>query len=244
MPTNLIEGPPGEVALAELCNVSRRYRRGGTTVTALCGADLAVQAGEVVGVAGPSGAGKSTLLRLLAGLERPSAGEVRLGGLCVWPQGQRGRPRLPRPGFVMPIFQDPAASLDYRWPVWKLITEPMVPGWQACSRAIRQARAKELMASVNLDHIDPRARPGELSVGQCQRLAVLRAVCAHPALMVADEPTSALDVVTAAGTLRELCAAASPTTAVVIVSHDKALLAAVATRLVAVRLGGVVEVQA
>lgn len=226
--------------VAELRGASRTYRHHGQTVQALAPTNLTVSPGEVLGIAGPSGSGKSTMLRVLGGLECPSGGQVLLGGQPTW-RSLGGRPRYPRPGFVMPVFQDPAGSLDHRWPLWRLVTEPLTPGWCRLDARARRAKATELLSSVNLGHVDPESRPPELSVGQCQRVAVLRALAATPGLIIADEPTSALDVISAAATIRLLCDAAIGSTAVVIVSHDRPLLTVVAHRLLEVRDGLVTE---
>jgi ABC-type dipeptide/oligopeptide/nickel transport system ATPase subunit len=225
--------------VAEVVRVSLTFGRGTRALTVLDGVDLRVDPGEVLGIAGPSGAGKSTLLRVLGGLEPPSRGEVRLAGQPVWKRTGTSRPaRWPvRAGYVMPVFQDPVASLDPRWPVWKSICEPLAPGWRRVSPAVRRERARTLLNSVGLDHIDPNARPAELSVGQCQRIAVLRALAADPAMIIADEPFSALDVITGATTLHVLVEAADRGAAVVIVSHDRRVLDAVSHRVIEMKAG-------
>jgi peptide/nickel transport system ATP-binding protein len=171
--------------------------------------DLDVRAGEVVGIWGPSGQGKTTLLRALAGLHRPTSGRVWLGGVDVW-QGRR--PRRPRPGYVMPVFQDVSASLDPRWPVWRSVAEA----------GGTRADVERLFAAVGLDerHLD--ARPARLSGGQRQRVAIARALAGNAALIVADEPTAALDPTVAAGVVRLLRDVADRGCAVVVASHDHA----------------------
>lgn len=193
--------------------ISRHYRRGRADSHAVRSADLALLPGEIVGISGPSGCGKSTLLRLLAGIETPSGGAVER------------HTSLSRPGAVMPIFQDPVASLDGRWPVWRSISEPLTArGLPRLSTQQRQDRARTLLGQLGLADIDMAALPGELSTGQCQRVCVARASIARPRLIVADEPTSALDTLAAAQVLDLLDAAVGDGTAILLVSHDRSLL--------------------
>ncbi|NTV64773.1 MAG: ATP-binding cassette domain-containing protein [Oscillochloris sp.] len=213
--------------IVEARQVAQRYGQGGQAVHAVRQASLAVRRGEIVGIAGPSGCGKSTLLRLLATIETPSGGEVWLGGELASRAGShRPLSRLARSGFVMPIFQDPIGSLDLRWAIWRSITEPLSAPHRADRPrpAQRRSIAREHLAAVGLSHIDIEARPTEISIGQCQRVAIARALCAAPGLIVADEPTSALDASVAAAILHLLAATARSGTAIVIVSHDWALL--------------------
>ncbi|MFG1928872.1 ATP-binding cassette domain-containing protein [Cryptosporangium sp. NPDC048952] len=130
---------------------------------------------------------------------------VSPGGLCD--AGLPGSLRQPRPAL----------------PIWRTITEPLL----SAGRAERRAYAEEQLARVGLDAGRLDARPGELSGGQCQRVAVLRALAAEPGLLVADEPASRQDVITGAA-LGELFAGAG--TAVLVVSHDEAWLSRVASR--------------
>jgi peptide/nickel transport system ATP-binding protein len=191
--------------------------------------DLDVRAGEVVGIYGPSGQGKTTLLRALAGLHRPASGTVRLGDLDVW-QGRR--PRRPRPGYVMPIFQDVAASLDPRWPVWRSVAEA----------GATRPDVERLFTAVGLSptHLD--ARPHQLSGGQRQRVAIARALAGKPALIVADEPTAALDPTVAAGVVRLLRGVADSGRAVVVASHDETRLRSYADRVLQVAELGIHDV--
>ncbi|WP_373355928.1 ABC transporter ATP-binding protein [Pseudoroseicyclus sp. CXY001] len=187
--------------------------------------DLQIGAGEIVGIKGPSGCGKSTLLRLVMGLEPPTRGRIERA------------PALQRPAAIMPVFQDPVSSLVPHWPIWRSVAEPLVAGHRArTSRRARRAAALAALAEVGLGEIDPEARPGELSVGQCQRCSLSRALVAEPALIVADEPSSALDSLATAGVARLLRQAADRGTAVLLVSHDGAFLERLADRIVA--LGG------
>jgi peptide/nickel transport system ATP-binding protein len=205
------------------------YGNGRLAHTAVERADLTIRRGEIVGISGPSGCGKSTLLRLIAGLECPTAGQLSFG-------------RDRRPGFAMPVFQDATASLDARWPLWRIVSEPATaPHRTRLSRVQRRGLARTLLGDVGLAHVDLEARPSELSGGQCQRVAIARALAADPVLLVADEPTSALDPSVSAVILRLLRGLADRGTAIVIVSHDRAMLVALCDRVLDMRHGELVD---
>ena len=195
---------------------------------------LTVHRGEVVGLAGPSGSGKSTLLRLLAGIESADAGTIRYADAAL--------ERVPA-GYVMPVFQDPVTSLDRRWPLWRTITEPLTHH-RRLSRRERADLARDALAQVDLAELSVDRLPGQLSVGQCQRVAIARALIAKPGLIVADEPTASLDVTTAAGTVNLLRRVADGGIAMVIVSHDQALLASVADRILHIDHGRLIPAAA
>lgn len=208
--------------VATASQITKTYRTGKGHQTAVRPSDLTIHAGEIVGVVGPSGSGKSTLLRLVSGMEAPDAGALTWNG--------QASPR-PAPGTVMPISQDPVTSLDPRWPLWRSITEPLTVTARL-TKAARIQRAQDALEQVGIGHLDPTARPRQLSVGQAQRVAIARALIARPAMIVADEPTASLDVRTAQAMmslLREL--ADRHGVAQFIVSHDVALLGTVADRL-------------
>ncbi len=126
----------------------------------------------------------------------------------------------------MPIFQDPLASLDRRWAIWRAVTEPLTAKHltEKPSRRTRREIARKILREVGLETMDLEAKPDRLSVGQCQRVAIARALLAKPALIVADEPTSALDASVSKTILSLLSKIAENGTAIVIVSHDEQLL--------------------
>lgn len=219
-----------QAAVLECRSLSCCYNVHGREIQAVESADIVVRHAQIVGICGPSGCGKTTLLRLVTGLIRPATGEVLWEGKPLWVKGRFGRyiRRPPRPGYVMPVFQDPVGSLDPRWPIWRSVTEPLTARHHGrrLSRRQRRILAGEQLARVGLSHIDIQARPRQLSIGQCQRVAIARAVVARPVLLIADEPTSALDVTNAAGIIRLLRAASDEGLAIVVVSHDRRMLSA------------------
>lgn len=220
-----------EAPVLQASDIRVRYGRGLRRTEILAGIDLVVRRGEIVGLRGPSGCGKSTLLRVLSTLERPSSGELKLGGDAV------RRPR--RDGYIMPIGQNPSSSLDPRWPIWKSITEPLTAVHLEVrpSKAQRRAIAEDELASIGLQGMDVEATPRQLSGGQCQRVTILRALIAKPRLLIADEPTSALDVSIAAGVLNLLSSAAEAGAALVMASHDRNSLEVLCDRVYEVREG-------
>lgn len=210
--------------------LSKTYGDRHRSVAALLDATLEVAPGEIVGIKGPSGSGKSTLLRLLATLESLAGGTLHLDGQ---PHGGPGWHRPAPPGFVMTISQNPYASLDARWPLWRTITEPLTAPHRPDrpTRAVRRALAREWLDRIGLQTIDERSRPATLSGGECQRVAILRALAAQPRLLLADEPTSALDASATGSVLRLLADATHNGAAVVVVSHDEATLASICHRI-------------
>jgi len=179
------------IAALTLEAVERRYGRGETTVEVLSGASLELVAGQSVALIAPSGAGKSTLLHLAGLLERPDAGEVRIGGAATSTMSDDKRTALRRTeiGFVyqfhhlLPEF----SALE------NLILPQMIAGLK---RAQAAARARELLAYLGLGQRESH-RPAELSGGEQQRVAIARAVANGPRVLLADEPTGNLDPKTA-----------------------------------------------
>lgn len=210
--------------------LAKTFGRGRTAVRAVTHADLTVQRSEIVGICGPSGSGKSTLLSLLAGIQPHTSGTLQHADRTI--HTTTGDAGSVQPGFAMPIFQDPLGSLDPRWPLWRTVTEPLTAPHRPnrVRRAERRTIARRGLDSIGLGMIGEDARPAQLSGGQCQRVSILRALTAEPRLIVADEPTSALDASVAAGVLHLLADIAREGTAVVMVSHDRAMLDSICGR--------------
>ncbi|MFF1460371.1 ABC transporter ATP-binding protein [Streptomyces sp. NPDC058330] len=202
----------------ELRGVRRQYGRGAGAVHALAGIDLALARGTFTAVMGPSGSGKSTFLQCAAGLDRPSAGSVRLGGTEITGMGENQLTELRRSrlGFVFQAFNLlPSLTVEQN------VLLPM----RLAGRRQDRRRAETLLAQVGLTG-KGRRRPGELSGGQQQRVAIARALVTAPDVVFADEPTGALDTGTAAevlGLLRHAVSSLGAT--VVMVTHDPAAAA-------------------
>ena len=180
------EAAPRSPAL-EARGLAKTYHDGMAPVEVLRDANLRVDPGEVVAVVGASGSGKSTLLHLLGGLDRPTAGSVRVGGedLSALDESGRSRLRARAVGFVFQFHQ--------LLPEFTALENVMMAGWVAgAPRAATRERAESLLRDLGLigraEH-----KPGELSGGEQQRVAVARALHMRPAVLLADEPTGNLD---------------------------------------------------
>lgn len=170
-----------------LRNVTRTFGCGGASVRALAGVSVNVARGEFVAVMGPSGSGKTSLLHIMAGLDRPSSGEVRFDGADFSGMEEKARARLRRRaiGIVFQFF-NLLPTLD----VEENVALPlMLDGFsgRSCREQARAALAAVKMAGRG------RSMPGELSGGEMQRVAVARAIVTRPRLLLADEPTGNLD---------------------------------------------------
>ena len=181
--------------VAEAIGVTKSYRLGANRVPAVRDVSLAVNAGELVALAGPSGSGKSTLLHLIGCLDRPDAGDIRLGELHVshMPAGALAAVRRDRLGFVFQSF-NLVPVLTAR----ENVEYPLLLA--GVGHADRRARVDELLERVGLGNKHGR-RPRELSGGERQRVAIARALVNRPALVLADEPTANLDSATGADVL-------------------------------------------
>ena len=200
---------------------------------ALRGIDIDVAAGEVLAIMGPSGSGKSTLLHCLAGILRPDSGQVCFGARRIDTLGERARSELRRQQFGF-VFQ--FGQLISELPAIENVMLPLQLAGQG--RAAARAASGELLSRLGLDKV-ARRRPGEMSGGQAQRVAVARALVAKPKVIFADEPTGSLDSLAGERVLDLLVDCAREQDAsVVLVTHEPRV-AAYADREVMVRDGRV-----
>jgi putative ABC transport system ATP-binding protein len=200
---------------------------------ALRGAELSVAAGEVLAIMGPSGSGKSTLLHCLAGILRPDAGEVVFDGRRLDTLSENARTLLRRDRFGF-VFQ--FGQLVPELPVLENVMLPLLLS-RTPRRAARDA-ATALLDRLGLAGLH-RRRPGELSGGQAQRVAVARALVTRPAVVFADEPTGSLDSLSGEAVMDLLLASAREQGATVVLVTHEARVAACADREVLVRDGEV-----
>jgi putative ABC transport system ATP-binding protein len=205
------------MALIELSAIERRFQLGDTTVHALAGLNLQIEAGEYVAVMGPSGSGKSTLLNLLGLLDRPNAGTYKLEGrdVTTLSPDEQATVRSTRIGFVFQSFH-----LVPRLTAAENIALPMtLAGIPAAERKQRVAQAlKDFGLDNRADH-----KPDELSGGQRQRVAIARATIMQPAMILADEPTGNLDRATGEEVMRMLEELNNRGVTLIVVTHDTAL---------------------
>jgi putative ABC transport system ATP-binding protein len=173
--------------LVEIRHLRKSYQRGAREVPVLEDLSLVIQRGEFVALMGPSGSGKTTLLNLIAGLDRPSAGSLRIEGREIGELAERelDRWRNRKVGFVFQFYNLVPVLTAAENVELPLLLAPL-------SRDERQARVEAALRVVGLaqrmDH-----RPGELSGGEQQRVAIARALVTDPVLVLADEPTGDLD---------------------------------------------------
>ena len=216
-----------------LTGVHKRFGRGKDAVHALAGVDIAVPRGQFAAVMGPSGSGKSTFLQCAAGLDRPTAGSVRLGDTELTGLGERRLTKLRRDriGFVFQAYNIlPALTVEQN---------VLMPLRLAGARPGRE-RARDVLALVGMDRF-LRARAGRLSGGEQQRVAIARALVNDPEVVFADEPTGALDSAAEADVLALLRRLVDDRGAtVVMVTHEPAA-AAWADRVVVLARGEIAD---
>jgi putative ABC transport system ATP-binding protein len=217
----LIDAPSREGAI-EVCDVVKTYPLGATEVAAIDHLSLTVAHGEFVAIVGRSGSGKTTLLNLLAGIDRPTAGTVRVAGadLGVLSESELAAWRGENVGLVFQFFQ--------LLPTLTVIENVMLP--MDFAKKIpadeRRDRARRLLARVGIGDQAEKV-PTTLSGGQQQRAAIARALANDPPLLLADEPTGNLDSVTADAVLEVFADLNAGGQTIVVVTHERDIRAIV-----------------
>jgi putative ABC transport system ATP-binding protein len=180
---NEASAPP----LVEIRNLTKYYQRGGQLIPVLVDIDLDVRLGDYLALMGPSGSGKSTLLNLIAGIDKPSGGTIKVGGVDIarLSDADLAAWRAAHVGFIFQFYNLMPVLTAFENIELPLLLAPL-------SKRERRERVNVALALVGLtdraDHY-----PGELSGGQQQRVAIARALITDPTLIVADEPTGDLD---------------------------------------------------
>jgi putative ABC transport system ATP-binding protein len=201
--------------LIDLNNVTKSYQTDAGLFMALKDIDLHVEAGEFVAIAGKSGSGKTTLINMITGLDRPSSGEILVGGAAVEKLGEnqlaswRGRTI----GVVFQFFQ--------LLPTLTALENVMLPMDFCATPAFgeRRARAMELLKLMEIDQHANKV-PAKLSGGQQQRVAIARALATDPPILAADEPTGNLDSKTAEAVFTQFERLTALGKTILMVTHD------------------------
>jgi lipoprotein-releasing system ATP-binding protein len=207
-----------QTPLIQVRALQKVFKKGRTKIHALKGIDLIVKAGERVAIAGASGAGKTTLLHILGTLDRPTQGEVLYQGVDIFSRPERTLAELRNRdiGFIFQFYN--------LLPEFNALENTMMPALiQGMDKKEAQDQAEEILTEVGLkDRM--RHKPGELSGGEQQRVAVARALVLRPALLLADEPTGNLDSKTGERIIRLIFSLnRAKGVTLIVVTHNEAL---------------------
>lgn len=226
------------MTLIECRDLTRTYHRGNIAITPLDHLNVDVRAGEFLALMGPSGSGKTMLLNLVAGIDRPTAGSLKIGGVNV---GALSRSKLA---------DWRSANIGYIFQLYNLV--PVLTAYENVElplllhRLSRRARHERVAQALSLVGIADRADhyPRQLSGGQEQRVAIARAIVSEPQIIVADEPTGDLDFDAASAIMDLLCELNRELgTTLIMVTHDPKS-AAYADRTLHLEKGRLVEATA
>ena len=208
-------------------------------VRAVASVSLALCENEILGIVGESGCGKSTLGRTILGIQRETAGSIRLDGRTVSGLGPREARRARRA--IQYLHQDAAAALDPWWSIGRSLEEALVISGVG-PRAERRARIDRMLAAVGLEPALRRRYPHELSGGQLRRVTLARVLVLAPRVVILDEPTSGLDLsvqATVLGLIRALLTEFRLT--YLFISHDLSVVRQMCDRVAIMYLGRIVE---
>ena len=216
--------------LVRLTDVTKVYQGGITG--ALDGVSISVEKGEFAAIMGPSGSGKSTMLNLVAGLDRPTSGTVKVGGTDLGKLGEAGLARFRRDhiGFVFQFF--------YLLPNLTALENILIPA--QLKGSVVPGRARELLEELDIKEVADRY-PARLSGGQQQRVAIARSLINNPTLLLADEPTGALDTHAGDQVMGLLGQLHRDGQTILLVTHDAKLATRHAARVISVVDGKIVD---
>jgi len=221
--------------MISLINVHRHYTGGGREVRAVDGVSLAIARNEFVALNGPSGCGKSTLMHLIAGLDRPTSGEILVNGLALDQADENAITNYRRHqlGIVFQFFN--------LLPTMSALENVMFPLLlQGVARYRSEQRAREALAFLELgDRGDHFAH--QLSGGEQQRVAIARAIVHRPQLLLADEPTGNLDSASTASVMKALQTVAEQKLATLIIVTHREEIARAASRRLSMRDGKIID---
>jgi len=219
----------------ELRDVEKVYNTKMLKFHALKGIDLVVEGGEIAAIVGPSGSGKSTILNMITGIDRPTSGEVVIGGRRIdnLKEDELARWRGRNIGIVFQFFQ--------LFPTLTAIENAMLP-MDLVHRGSLDERRQKARESLELVGLGSKLEslPRALSGGEQQRVAIARAIANDPPIIIGDEPTGNLDSVTAERMFGLLCSLNEAGKTVLFVTHDREL-ARKASRIIIIRDGRIVE---
>lgn len=230
--------------LLQIDDLSVHFSRSGKVMRAVDGVSLTVAPGETLGLVGESGSGKTTigraLLRLLPEANTTWQGSIRYQGSDLAQLSGAGMRRMR--GRLQMIFQDPVSSFNPRRTIEDIVAEGLVI--QGVAKAERKVRVEAALADVGFTLADVAGRkPHQFSGGQCQRIAIARALAVQPELIVCDEPVASLDVSVQAhviNLLQDIREARN--LALIFISHDLAVVKNVSDRVAVLYMGKVVEI--
>jgi peptide/nickel transport system ATP-binding protein len=232
--------PGDDSPVLALDGVHKTYRRGHTSVAAVCDVSLRIERGETVALVGESGSGKSTLGRLAVMLERPDSGRVGLEGTDLTGMSHR-RLRSLRSRMQI-VFQEPFQSLDPQLKAAQSVAEPLGNLDPRLGRAEVARRVAEAFELAGLDPGKAQRYPHQLSGGEQQRVGIARAIATRPSLVVLDEPTSSLDLTVRAAIVEQLQTLQRELgMSYLFISHDLATARQIADRVAVMYRGRIVE---
>lgn len=222
--------------------ISSIVDRGSEYVRAVDGVSLRLQKGEILGLVGESGSGKSTLGELIVFLQKPTKGKIHFEGKDISTLRGSGMKQFRRK--VQVIFQDPYATLNPRFSIYRSVVEPLLVNGihdkTECERLVKLALSRSGL-KPNDELLT--AFPHKLSGGQRQRVAIARAIVLEPALVVADEPVSMLDVSIRSGILNLLAELRrNMGLSIIFISHDLSTVQYLCDRVAIMYLGQIVEI--